>query len=185
MTFGSKLEKLRRSANMSQETLAKNVGVSRQTIYLWESGNASPSDVNFEKICEIFGVNAECFNNETAFGDSSDIVENASSTDDFIKEAILKERETKSKSKFVTFLVLSIVGFVVLSVLAFATYAIGKISMPANTGYITVSTNPIDVSVFYIMLVLSILWLIVECIFVFFTIRAKKRQKDNAAQKNY
>ena len=44
---GKRIETLRKSKNISQEELAEMVGVSRTTIYKWESGTAKP---NFAKL---------------------------------------------------------------------------------------------------------------------------------------
>ncbi len=56
MDFGNKLFEARRARGMNQEALAEALGVSRQTIYKWESGITYPDiDVLF-KIAEQLGV---------------------------------------------------------------------------------------------------------------------------------
>lgn len=56
MDFGNKLLEARRARGMNQEALAEALGVSRQTIYKWESGITYPDiDVLF-KIAEQLGV---------------------------------------------------------------------------------------------------------------------------------
>ena len=42
MTFGEKIQKLRKEAGLSQEELAYQLGVSRQAVSKWESGAAVP-----------------------------------------------------------------------------------------------------------------------------------------------
>ena len=42
MTIGEKISHLRAAYNMSQETLAEKLGVSRQTVAKWESGESVP-----------------------------------------------------------------------------------------------------------------------------------------------
>lgn len=46
-SVGKRIETLRKSKKISQEDLAEKVGVSRMTIYKWESGTAKP---NFAKL---------------------------------------------------------------------------------------------------------------------------------------
>ncbi|MGN1409953.1 MAG: helix-turn-helix domain-containing protein [Eubacteriales bacterium] len=54
--FTEKLQKLRRDAGMSQETLAEKVGVSRQTVAKWENGDSSPDLSDAVAISQVFGV---------------------------------------------------------------------------------------------------------------------------------
>lgn len=53
------LHKLRKSKGLSQEKMAELVGVSRQTIYLWESGKSIPDIENVSMICQILDINTE------------------------------------------------------------------------------------------------------------------------------
>ena len=55
MYFGSNLQYLRReSGSMTQEKLAEQIGVSRQTVSKWESGEAYPELHKLMDLCEIF-----------------------------------------------------------------------------------------------------------------------------------
>ena len=53
MTFGEKLQKLRKSNNFSQEQLAEKLGVSRQAISKWEMGTL-PDIENILRISQYF-----------------------------------------------------------------------------------------------------------------------------------
>lgn len=56
LVFGENLKYLRNKYNMNQETLAKKVGVSQNTISSWENGIREPDSIEiFLKICDIFG----------------------------------------------------------------------------------------------------------------------------------
>ncbi|MDY4573870.1 MAG: helix-turn-helix transcriptional regulator [Intestinibacter sp.] len=57
--IGEQLVKLRKENNMSQEKLAKLLGVSRQTIYKWENNKAYPDMINLVTISEIFDVSMD------------------------------------------------------------------------------------------------------------------------------
>ena len=57
MTFGERLKKLRDEYNMTLETVGKYIGVSRQTVFKYESGAITniPSD-KIEAIARLFSV---------------------------------------------------------------------------------------------------------------------------------
>lgn len=59
MTFADKLIKLRKINGMSQETLADELGVSRQAISKWEGMLSVPDLQNVLKISELFGVTTD------------------------------------------------------------------------------------------------------------------------------
>ena len=59
MTFGNKLQKLRKENNMSQESLAGQIHVSRQAISKWEQGTAVPDTDNIVMLSKYFQVPVE------------------------------------------------------------------------------------------------------------------------------
>ena len=59
MTFGEKLQGLRRQRGWSQEQLADRVGVSRQALSKWERGAAKPDIDYVLKLCDLFGLSAD------------------------------------------------------------------------------------------------------------------------------
>jgi len=69
MKFGENLKKLRKSRNLSQEDLAEKVGVSRQSVSKWETGDAYPEMNNILELCKIFN----CKINDLVHKDMSDI----------------------------------------------------------------------------------------------------------------
>lgn len=56
MTLGEKIRNLRKRSGMSQEKLAELMGISRQSVAKWESGQSSPSSANLFKLAEILGT---------------------------------------------------------------------------------------------------------------------------------
>ena len=54
MKFGGNLKELRKIKNLSQEDLAERVGVSRQSVSKWETGEAYPEMNNILMLCKIF-----------------------------------------------------------------------------------------------------------------------------------
>lgn len=57
MKFGENLKTLRKSKNISQEELSNKVGVSRQSVSKWETGEAYPEMNNIIALCTIFKCN--------------------------------------------------------------------------------------------------------------------------------
>lgn len=54
MNFGEKLVLLRKKKGFSQEDLAEKLGVSRQSVSKWESGNTYPETDKIIQICNLF-----------------------------------------------------------------------------------------------------------------------------------
>lgn len=59
MAFTEKLQKLRKSNGMSQENLAEAVGVSRQAVSKWESGQSYPEMDKLIAISELFQISLD------------------------------------------------------------------------------------------------------------------------------
>lgn len=59
MTFGEKLSALRRREGWSQEQLAGRLGVTRQSVSKWESGQAAPELGKLVALSELFGVSVD------------------------------------------------------------------------------------------------------------------------------
>lgn len=59
MTFGSKLQMLRKQRGFSQEELAAQLTISRQAISKWELGSAMPDTENIVQLSNLFGVSTD------------------------------------------------------------------------------------------------------------------------------
>lgn len=59
MTFGEKLQDLRRKAGMSQDTLAEKLEVSRQAVSKWERDEAMPETEKVVRIGKLFDVSLD------------------------------------------------------------------------------------------------------------------------------
>ena len=64
MSFHSKMVKLRKINGFTQETFAAAVGVSRQSVYKWESGASYPEVEKLFKISRLFHVTVDDMLNE-------------------------------------------------------------------------------------------------------------------------
>lgn len=59
MSLGERIKEQRKSCGMSQEKVAELVGVSRQAVTKWETGQSAPSTENLFKLAEIFGTTVD------------------------------------------------------------------------------------------------------------------------------
>ena len=59
MTFGEKLQSLRRRASMSQDTLAEQLEVSRQAVSKWERDETMPETEKVVRIAKLFDVSLD------------------------------------------------------------------------------------------------------------------------------
>lgn len=59
MEIGEKVKKARTEMNMTQETAAENLMVSRQTISNWENGKSLPDIVSVIKMSELYQISLD------------------------------------------------------------------------------------------------------------------------------
>lgn len=89
MKFGENLKLIRKSKKISQEELAEKLGISRQSVSKWETGENYPSMNNIMCLCDIF----KCNINELVHEDFIDI----NFLDDEIKMSVVKFKKEKQK----------------------------------------------------------------------------------------
>lgn len=59
------LTALRKEKGLSQQELAEAVGVSRQAVSRWETGQSAPSTENLVALCTLYGVSLDALLGET------------------------------------------------------------------------------------------------------------------------
>jgi len=59
MTLGERIRSQRNRSGLSQERVAELVGVSRQAVTKWESGQSAPSTENLFRLAEVFGTTVD------------------------------------------------------------------------------------------------------------------------------
>ncbi len=59
MQLGDKLLQLRKEHALSQEDLAERLGVTRQTVPNWETGNTAPDIQQAKKLSEVFSISLD------------------------------------------------------------------------------------------------------------------------------
>ena len=114
MKFGENLRQLRKSKNISQEVLAQKVGVSRQSVSKWETGEAYPEMNNILALCTIFHCNINDLVNDNIIDQNS--------LNDEIRMSVVKfkekeQRKMKGLSKAIyliarIFKIFSIIGLI-------------------------------------------------------------------------
>ncbi len=111
MKFGENLRKLRKSKNISQEDLAEKVGVSRQSVSKWETGEAYPEMNNILELCKIFKCNIGELVNDNMI--------DLDSLDENVKMSVVKfkaEKQKKMKGISKALYVLARIGKIVVSI---------------------------------------------------------------------
>ena len=59
MAFPENLQFIRAGASVTQEQLAEQLGVSRQSVSKWESGQSFPEMDTLLRICDLYNVNLD------------------------------------------------------------------------------------------------------------------------------
>lgn len=67
-TLGERIRAARQAAGLSQEKLAERLGLTRQAVTKWESGQSAPSTENLLRLAEVLGVPVTALLGEEASG---------------------------------------------------------------------------------------------------------------------
>ena len=94
MNFGENLQKLRKEKNISQEQLAEELNVSRQTIGKWENGITYPETECLIQISDYFEVSIDTLLKGTVTDSNTMESESSNKAD----EEILSQTEQQLKS---------------------------------------------------------------------------------------
>lgn len=81
MNLPNKIYNCRKRLGHSQEKLAEEIGVSRQAISKWETGEATPEVGKVLALCKIFSVSADWILNDDADMDDLEVTEVPTETD--------------------------------------------------------------------------------------------------------
>ena len=146
MKFGDNLKRVRKMRKISQEDLADKLGVSRQSVSKWETGENYPSMTNIMCLCTIF----KCNINELVHEDMADI----NSLDEEVKMSVVKFKEEKQKkvkvlSKIIAVIskigwIAAIVGVSLITIIAIALpFALKDLNIKDNK--IIIDNNIIEI----------------------------------------
>ncbi len=95
MNIGERLLKLRKSVGLSQEEVANIIGVSRQTISKWETGESNPDFDKIIPLCNLYNISTD----ELIRGVTPEKKETIESLESKTKEETLKEEQDSSKEQ--------------------------------------------------------------------------------------
>ena len=201
-SVGKRIEKLRKSKKISQEDLAEKVGVSRMTVYKWESGTSVPNYANMQALARALETTVSFFTDETSFGCDEEEREKESAGENEVALSVENElcaaditcenpaEEVycdKPKSQrnpgdndgkkggraiFLAAAILSLIGCVIFSVLS---VVISIIVFSENKGAFYANTSGTSIDHFILSVIAAVLCLSasVTC----FVVRSKKSKK--------
>ena len=111
--LGDNIRKYRKESNISQEELAKKLGVTRQSISLWENNQTQPSIDNIIALAKVFELSTD----DLLLNTTEEQEEN---TEDVLNTDITKNEKAKnklSKKKKIMFLSIGIITVAIISIL--------------------------------------------------------------------
>ena len=163
MDIGRKIKALREKNGKSQEDLALDLGVSRQTINKWETNKAQPNTENIKALCSIFAVSSEYFLGTEISDTNVDVAETAATV------------QNKSKRKRRILIACAIAVGLLCIISTFGSVIWGFSVFSSNTGDNVVATHNVEIAGFILLLITAIITFIAEIVIMFFILR--KRQK--------
>ncbi|MCD8308729.1 MAG: helix-turn-helix domain-containing protein [Clostridia bacterium] len=147
-SIADKIQNLRKTKGLTQEQFAERAGVSRQTVYKWESGYVQPNSGNIAKLCEVFEVDKNYF---------YDTVNSAGTT-------------KQSKKPIIIFAVIAVLTLLFAAV----TLCIGLITYQPEGSAMRASTSSLTAAHFYISLAVTI---VLFCLAVIFAVKLALKSK--------
>ncbi|MBE6161110.1 MAG: helix-turn-helix transcriptional regulator [Firmicutes bacterium] len=138
MKFGDNLRHLRKSKKISQEELAARVGVSRQSVSKWETGDAYPEMNNILELCKIFHCNINDLIN--------DCIIDIDSLDEDVKMSVVKFKDEKQKKMKVLSKAIKIIAKVgrIFTIIGVVTIFLSMIIAPIFLNKINVTNEGIE-----------------------------------------
>lgn len=166
--FGKKLTIRRKFKGYSQDSLARMVGVSRQTIYKWEANIVQPNAENIKALCTALDIDMDYFYSELRFPESlfsagqqpvEAACEAAAPVDaapvdaTSVDAAPVDEPAPSSGRSLKAYIAAVAVAVVLFASLLFATTAVGMIVFTSNSGDMMAYSNDINSGWFIFIIV--------------------------------
>jgi len=145
MIFRKRIHELRKSHNMSQEDLAKELNVNRHEISKWEHGTSMPDIESLLKMSKIFGVNSEY------------LLKNDNEDFSYYPSHVEKKEKMESyKIVSLVFLTLAILTMIMLLMISFLQPLSVYVNNKEYTGYMALWFTYLAVRITTILCLLSI-----------------------------
>lgn len=145
MDIGSRIKELREIKKITQEQLAFEINVSRQTISKWESGMVTPDSNNINLLCDYFDVSADYL---------------LSGKTDEIITTIRKEKNRRLIITDIVILSIGILGLIVGLIFSFVDGLNDKVTIRGSSSFMIVSTGTLIIIISSVVIVISSLLLI-------------------------
>ena len=170
--IGDKIYGLRKRKGISQEDLAFELQVARQTVSGWESGKTVPSTENLIALAELFDVGVDCFLEEKVFSAPTE----AETEEEAGEEGEADEKSRADFEKLKRFVLCWVsVGVGTLFVIALiVTVFLGLVVFVPSFGTPIISAASAYMWIFVLAAVVSSLILIGEAVLVIMLVRKKK-----------
>lgn len=202
-SVGKRIETLRKSKEISQEDLAEKVGVSRMTVYKWESGTSVPNYANMQALARALETTVSFFTDETSFGCDEEEREKESARENEVALSVENELcaadityETPAEEAycdkpklqrnsddndgkkggraiFLVAAILSLIGCVIFS--AFSVFIFIIVFSDNNKGYFYANTSGTSIDHFILSVIPAVLCL--SASITCFVVRSKKSKK--------
>ena len=115
MKLHEKIYTLRKGQNLSQEALSEKLGVSRQSVSKWETGEATPEVSKLLALSELFGVTTDYLLKDDAEAPINDAPSFENLTTPQVDFSTMPEpKKNKSAKKLVIILLICIIAFALL-----------------------------------------------------------------------
>lgn len=122
MSLGERLYELRKEKHLSQEQVAEQLNVTRQTISKWETDESKPDFDKIVPICNLYGISTE----QLLIGDTG----NTENSKEELSEEKINEENQELKKKKALFIISGILCFF----LAIMSVIIGEETLNLNEG---------------------------------------------------
>lgn len=198
-SVGKRIETLRKSKKISQEDLAEKVGVSRMTVYKWESGTSVPNYANMQALARALETTVSFFTDETSFGCgeeerereneialsveselcAADITYENPAEEAYCDKPKLQRNSGDNDGKkggraiFLVAAILSLIGCVIFS--AFSVFIFIIVFSDNNKGYFYANTSGTSIDHFILSVIAAVLCL--SASITCFVVRSKKSKK--------
>ena len=140
MKLHDKIYELRKKEGLSQEALAEKLGVSRQSVSKWETGEATPEVSKLLSLSKLFGVTTDyLLNDEMEEENVSETAKNEMPSSDFEVTSVSESRPIKKGRNVRTLVIILLICIVLCMLLplimAILGYSIFQMSPDVETLY--------------------------------------------------
>lgn len=90
MEITQRLKNLRKELGITQQEVAENLGILKESYRRWEIGKSNPSKQNLEKLSKFYNVSTSYLLGETDVRSSSDFMERMANLSEAQQEDVIK-----------------------------------------------------------------------------------------------